>query len=46
MILSHLSQPRIMHPQPGNRQFITPLVGNRRPPVMQREAQPFTKGSN
>lgn len=47
MILSHLSLPRVMQPQPGNRQFIAPLVANRRPAVAPRQPElPLTKGSN
>ena len=32
--LHHLSAPRIMRPQPGNRQFIAPLAAYRRPAIM------------
>jgi len=42
LILHHLSPPRIMRPQPGNRQFIAPLAAYRRPavtrPVLERKA--------
>lgn len=39
MLLSHLSKPRVWHPAPGNRQFIAPLVANRRPPVAPKQPE-------
>ena len=36
VLLSHLSRPRVWQPAPGNRQFIAPLVANRRPAIVQR----------
>ena len=42
MILHHLSQPRIMRSQPGNRTYTAPLAAYRRPavtrPVLDRKA--------
>jgi len=37
MLIHHLTQPRVMQPQPGHRAWTTPLTGYRRPPVVQRE---------
>ena len=39
MILSYLSRPRVWQPAPGNRQFIAPLVANRRQAVAPRQPE-------
>lgn len=39
MLIHHLSQPRIAHPQRGHRQFISPLTRNPRAPIAPREPE-------
>jgi hypothetical protein len=43
LILHHLSAPRIMRPQPGNRQFIAPLAAYRRPAIMPKQSPENSK---
>jgi hypothetical protein len=43
LILHHLSPPRIMRPQPGNRQFIAPLSAYRRPAIMPKQPSENSK---